>query len=289
MTENHRAFYPSLFVSHGAPTLALEDCAVTQFLAGLGQGLNQPKAILLVSAHFDRRHPTIVTSEKLETIHDFRGFPAALYEVEYPAMGSPEQALRVRDLLVAAGLSPVMDNKRGMDHGGWVPLVHMYPEADVPVVQLSISMSQSPHWHYQLGQTLAGLRDEGVLIIGSGSASHNLRELMMGDDHKGSPMVPWVSAFTDWVTEKIETGDYQAVLSAVTDAPEGKRNHPTMDHIHPLFFALGAGGSIKSEGARGKRIHASATYGVLAMDIYAFGREEEISSIVNSEIFSVKG
>ncbi len=278
MTENHHASYPSLFVSHGAPTLALEDCAVTRFLTSLGQKLGKPKAILIISAHFDQRRPTIACGERLETIYDFGGFPAALYEVRYPARGSSEIAVRVRELLLEAGIASDMDETRGMDHGCWVPLVHMYPNADVPIVQLSISMGQSPQWHFELGQALSGLREEGVLIIGSGSASHNLRELMMGQHDEEEPMVPWVRDFTDWVTEKIETGDYQSVLSVMTDAPEGKRNHPTMDHIHPLFFALGAGGSAVEDGARGKRIHASTTYGVLAMDIYAFGNEEDISS-----------
>ncbi|WP_419904598.1 DODA-type extradiol aromatic ring-opening family dioxygenase [Kiloniella sp.] len=278
MTKNHPVSYPSLFVSHGAPTLALEDNTVTRFLTNLGQNFTKPKAIVIVSAHFDQRRPTIAAASEFDTIYDFGGFPAALYDIRYPAKGSSEIALRVRELLLEAGLDPVMDDSRGLDHGTWVPLVHMYPNADVPVVQLSISMGQSPKWHFELGQALSGLRGEGVLIIGSGSASHNLRELMMGGHDQGDTVVPWVSDFTDWVTEKIETGDYQSVLAAITDAPEGKKNHPTMDHIHPLFFALGAGGSNVEVGARGKRIHASTTYGVLAMDIYAFGNEEEVSS-----------
>ena len=291
MTKNHRASYPSLFVSHGAPTLALEDCAVTQYLTRLGEGLEQPKAILMVSAHFNQSQPTIVSGEDLETIHDFGGFPADLYGIQYPAKGKPELALKVRDLLAGAGFSPVLDHSRGMDHGCWVPLIHMYPKADVPIVQLSISMGQSPQWHFELGQALSGLREEGVLIIGSGSASHNLRELRMPGLEEEEPTVPWVRDFTDWVTDKIESGDYRAVLSAVTDAPEGKRNHPTMDHIHPLFFALGAGGSSQAKGSspRGKRIHASTTYGVLAMDIYAFGSDEQVSSAVNSVVLLGSG
>lgn len=192
MTENHHASYPSLFVSHGAPTLALEDCAVTRFLTSLGQKLGKPKAILIISAHFDQRRPTIACGERLETIYDFGGFPAALYEVRYPARGSSEIAVRVGELLLEAGIASDMDETRGMDHGCWVPLVHMYPNADVPIVQLSISMGQSPQWHFELGQALSGLREEGVLIIGSGSASHNLRELMMGQHDEEEPMVPWV-------------------------------------------------------------------------------------------------
>ncbi|MFD2205460.1 DODA-type extradiol aromatic ring-opening family dioxygenase [Kiloniella antarctica] len=280
MTASHRASYPSLFVSHGAPTLALEDCAVTQYLNRLGADLGPPKGILMVSAHFNQSQPIIASSEILGTIHDFSGFPADLYDVQYPAKGEPELALKVRDLLVEAGFSPTLDDKRGMDHGCWVPLVHMYPKADVPIVQLSISMEQSPQWHFELGQALSGLREEGVLIIGSGSASHNLHEIMMGGRDEDEPIVPWVRDFTEWVTEKIETGDYRAVLSAISDAPEGKRNHPTMDHIHPLFFALGAGSFGQVDATRGKRLHASTTYGVLAMDIYAFGSSEQISSDV---------
>lgn len=256
---------PSLFVSHGAPTLLIEPSAARDFLAGLGPDLPRPSAILVVSAHFNAPQPTLTAGAEPETIHDFGGFPDELYRLRYPAPGSADLATAIAALLQQAGFDALTDPTRGLDHGAWVPLMLMYPDADIPVLQLSISMNQSPEWHYQLGKALQPLREQGVLIIGSGGATHNLRAFFKGGYGLDSPPPSWVSEFAAWLSQRIEAGDHAAILTAMERAPGGKENHPTMDHILPLFVALGAGGD-----GPGRQLHHSTTYGVLAMDSYAF-------------------
>jgi len=256
---------PSLFVSHGAPTLMIDPSPARDFLAGLGASLEPPKAILVISAHFNAPRPTLTAAAQPETIHDFGGFPDELYRMQYPAPGAPDLAARIALALNAAGFDAATHPARGLDHGAWVPLMLLYPEADIPVLQLSISMNQSPQWHYELGKALRPLRDEGVLIIGSGGATHNLRAVFSGSYRLDSPPPPWVSDFAGWLAQHVEAGDHAAILSAVGSAPHGRENHPTMDHILPLFVALGAG-----DDGPGQRLHHSTTYGVLAMDTYAF-------------------
>ncbi|MEZ5997456.1 MAG: class III extradiol ring-cleavage dioxygenase [Hyphomonas sp.] len=256
---------PSLFVSHGAPTLTIEPSAARDFLAGLGPSLVRPKAILMISAHFNAPRPTLTASPRPETIHDFGGFPDELYRMQYPAPGAPDLAGKIVGDLKAAGFDAATEPTRGLDHGAWVPLMLLYPEADIPVLQLSISMNKTPHWHYELGKALRPLRDEGVLIVGSGGATHNLRAFFTGSYRLDSPPPPWVSDFAAWLAEQVEAGDHKAIISAIGTAPHGHENHPTMDHILPLFVALGAGGD-----GPGQRLHHSTTYGVLAMDTYAF-------------------
>jgi 4,5-DOPA dioxygenase extradiol len=260
--------YSSLFISHGAPTLLVEDSPARRYLSGLGKQFGSPKAILVVSAHHNSRGESVAvtTSAKPETVYDFSGFPEALYQITYPAPGDPELASQVISRLKDAGLTAVGDASRGFDHGAWVPLHLMYPDADVPVLQVSINMRKSPQWHYDLGLALAPLRHEGILIIGSGGATHNLRAFFEGDNKLDAESPEWVTTFADWLSERIGAGDVSAILDAVESGPDGHRNHPTMDHILPLFVAMGAGGNH----AKGTRLHKSSTYGVLAMDAYAF-------------------
>ena len=158
------------------------------------------------------------------------------------------------------------NGERGLDHGAWIPLMLAYPEADIPVLQLSISMNHGPDWHYRLGQALQPLREEGVLIIGSGGATHNLRAFFTYQPSLETPPPPWVTDFAEWLASRIEAGDHASILAAIQTGPHGHENHPTMDHILPLFVALGAGGT-----GPGKRLHQSTTYGILAMDAYSFG------------------
>jgi 4,5-DOPA dioxygenase extradiol len=258
----------SLFISHGAPTLLVEDSPSRRYLSGLGNQLGAPKAILVISAHHHSREDSVAVTSGVapETIYDFSGFPEALYQVTYPAPGDPELAAQLISRLKAAGFAAVADAKRGFDHGAWVPLLLMYQDADIPVVQVSINMRKSPQWHYDLGRALAPLRREGILIIGSGGATHNLREFFKGGYQLDAESPAWVTTFADWLSGRIEAGDVSAVLDAVGSGPEGHRNHPTMDHIMPLFVAMGAGG----KQAKGTRLHKSSSYGVLAMDAYAF-------------------
>lgn len=257
---------PSLFISHGAPTLLIEPTAARDFLLGLAERFPAPKAILVISAHFNAREPVVTSAAHPETIHDFRGFPEILYQQQYPAPGNPVLAGQIAERLQAAGFPATTHAGRGLDHGAWIPLMLAYPKADIPVLQLSISMNHGPEWHYRLGQALQPLRDEGVMIFGSGSATHNLREVFSGNYRLDSPEPEWVSEFADWLADRIEAGDRDAILSAVQTGPHGRENHPSIDHILPLFVALGAGGNSPAH-----RLHQSTTYGVIAMDAYSFG------------------
>ncbi|MCA0210851.1 MAG: dioxygenase [Proteobacteria bacterium] len=261
---------PSLFLSHGSPMMALEPSPARTFLAGLGAKLPRPRAILVVSAHhdaaFEGGRATVTASPAPPTIHDFGGFPDELFAMRYPAPGDPALANRVVALLAGHGLDITADTTRGLDHGAWVPLSLIYPQADIPVVQLSIASNASPEWHYALGQALAPLRDEGVLIVGSGSITHNLRAYFTARPPIDAPAPAWVSDFTDWVAGRMAASAVDDILHSVERAPHGRDNHPTPDHILPLFVAMGAGGTpLKAE-----RLHASTTYAVLAMDVYAF-------------------
>lgn len=252
---------PSLFISHGSPMLALQPGASGPALAGLANRLARPKAIVVVSAHWESRELLVTGSERPETWHDFHGFPQALYAVQYPAPGEPTLAGQVSTLLSAAGLPARLDPQRPFDHGAWVPLSLMYPDANIPVVQVSLPSHLGPALQLKVGQALAGLRDQGVLLIGSGSITHNLGEL---DWHAGPEVIePWARVFRDWVVEKLQADDQAALLDYRQLAPNAVRNHPSDEHLLPLFFALGAGGKFGV-------VHQGFTLGALGMDIYRF-------------------
>lgn len=265
---------PSLFVSHGSPMTALDPSPARTFLAGLGARFTRPRAVLVMSAHHDAAqeggHVSITASSSPPTIHDFGGFPPELYAMRYPAPGDPELAQQIAAMLQASGIDARLDTARGLDHGAWVPLSLIYPGADVPVIQLAIFSGQSPEWHHALGRALAPLRDDGVLIVGSGSMTHNLRAFFTSRPTIDAPALPWVSDFTDWMAERMDGGAVDDILHAVDRAPHGRDNHPTMDHILPLFVAMGAG-SDAGQPFKAARLHTSTTYSVLAMDVYAFG------------------
>lgn len=252
---------PALFVSHGAPTLPLEDIPARAFLRDLGAALPRPRAILAVSAHWLTDRPAVSAATRPETIHDFYGFPAELYGLRYPAPGDADLAGRVQELLSSEGLDAAVDAERGLDHGAWVPLMLMYPGADVPVIQLSLQPQLGTRHHLRLGAALAPLRDEGVLILGSGGATHNLREFRgRGAD---DPLEAYAGRFARWLSDAVERGDREALADYRALAPDAARNHPSEEHLLPLHVAAGAG-------ARGERIHHSASYGILAMDAYRF-------------------
>uniref|UniRef100_UPI0035CBA01B DODA-type extradiol aromatic ring-opening family dioxygenase n=1 Tax=uncultured Sphingomonas sp. TaxID=158754 RepID=UPI0035CBA01B len=258
---------PSLFVSHGAPTFALTDAPARGFPDGLaGQLPERPRAILLVSAHWETVRPRVTTSMVNATIHDFFGFPEELYRLTYPAPGSGWLADRVARLLESAGETVQRDPTRGLDHGAWVPLRLMYPDADVPVIQLSVETAKGPAYHYRLGQLLAPLREEGVLILGSGSFTHDLSRFRDYYHAVHAPAPDWVDAFADWMTLALEQGRVEDLLAYRSSAPQARRNHPTEEHLLPLFVALGAG-----DGANTSHLHASTTHAILRMDAFAFG------------------
>ncbi len=250
---------PTLFVSHGAPTLILEDLPARAFLATLGQHVPRPKAIIAVSAHWNTEQPAVSTAARPETVHDFHGFPDALYRLHYDAPGAPELAARVADLTGA-----MRDPGQGLDHGAWVPAMLGWPAADIPIFQLSVQPHLGPAHHIALGRKLAPLRNEGVLVLGSGSATHNLRRLVRGQP--GAAPEPWAKAFDDWVAETLEKGDEAALADYRTQAPFAREAHPTDEHFLPLHVAFGAAG----EGAHGKALHRSFTSGNLSMASYAF-------------------
>jgi 4,5-DOPA dioxygenase extradiol len=256
---------PTLFLSHGSPMLALQDSPARRFLQGLGKSLGRPKAIVMVSAHWETRGgPAVSLAERPETIHDFGGFPRALFEIQYAAPGAPEAAERTAGLLEAAGIPVGRSAQRGLDHGAWVPLSLMYQDADIPVTQLSIVHGASPAEHERLGRSLAALRGEGVLVVGSGSLTHNLYEFTgQGID---APVPDWVSEFEVWMKARLESSDRTALRDYRRAAPFAANNHPTEEHLLPLFVAMGAGGPE----ARATQLHASVEHGVLAMDAYAF-------------------
>jgi 4,5-DOPA dioxygenase extradiol len=255
---------PSLFLSHGAPTLPLTDTPARAFLQQLGGALARPAAILVISAHWETAVPTVSAVDRNETIHDFGGFPRALYEMRYPAPGSPSLAARVVDLLRAGGLDCKIDRGRGLDHGAWVPLRLMYPQADIPVLQLSLQPHLGPAHHLLVGRALAPLRQDGILIIGSGSFTHDLSEFRGHGPNDPAP--DWVDGFAAWFHAALTRNETDALLDYRRRAPFASKNHPTEEHLLPLYAALGAAG----ENAQAERLHASATYSVLRMDVYAF-------------------
>lgn len=257
---------PALFVSHGSPMMALEPSPARDFLRGLGAELARPDAIVMISAHYDEPRVMVTSGAAPPTIHDFGGFPQELYRMRYPAPGDPVLAARIGNMLTAAGLPAVLDPSRGLDHGAWVPLSLLYPDADIPVIQVSIDSSKPPEWHLALGAVLYPLRDQNILIIGSGSMTHDLRSFFTLRPDITSAPPTWVTDFADWVDDRLTAGDTDAVLHALDRAPFGRKNHPTPDHILPLFAAMGAGGSEM----HARAIHRSTTYGILAMDAYAF-------------------
>jgi 4,5-DOPA dioxygenase extradiol len=254
---------PSLFISHGAPDLILSDAPARHFVRDLGSSLARPDAIVIASAHHEADGVAVRAPARFRTWHDFGNFDRRLFDIRYEPPGATRLADEILNLLATAGLAPLRDGDDRIDHGAWVPLSLLFPEGDIPVVMVSIDPRRDSRWHERIGRALAPLRDRNVLLIGSGSISHNLRAVFgarPGDDRV------WVEGFTAWLEAALHAGDREAVLDAMAAAPEAVRNHPTDEHLLPLFFALGAGG-----GAPGRRLHHSYTYEVLAMDAYAFG------------------
>jgi 4,5-DOPA dioxygenase extradiol len=254
--------FPSLYISHGSPMLALDPGASGTALARIAAELPKPKAIVIVSAHWESDKLLVNANPLPETWHDFGGFPKALFEVQYPAPGEPQLAATVVELLASSGLPSRIDTTRPFDHGVWVPLSLMYPQADIPVVQVSLPTRDGPALQTRVGHALSSLREQGVLLIGSGSITHNLREL---DWHAGPESVePWAKVFRDWMIEKLEADDEAALHDYRRQAPNAIRNHPSDEHLLPLYFARGAGGRFSIS-------HQGFTMGALGMDIYRFG------------------
>lgn len=256
---------PSLYISHGSPMHALDAGAVGRCWAQLGRDLPRPRAIVVASAHYLMRAPCVSGAERPETIHDFGGFPEALYQVQYPARGDAQLARDIAARYAQAGLDAHVEPTRGFDHGTWVPLRHMYPEADIPVVSVSVQPLLGTEHQFKLGRALASLREEGVLLIGSGSITHNLHDWRL---YRDGGEAPYVRPFVEWVERTLRADDIAALLDYRRQAPFAERAHPTDEHLLPLHFAAGAAGG---DALHAQRIDAGIDAGFLAMDVYRFG------------------
>jgi len=263
---------PPLFLSHGSPMIALEPRAAGHFMQALGPAIDaafgRPQAILAVSAHSLTREPVLLGAPRHEATYDFGGFDPRLNQMRYDAPGAPALAVRVAALLLAAGIPAHQSAEGGLDHGIWTPLRYLYPGADIPVLPLAWPPHWTPAQLFALGQALAPLADEGVLIVGSGSITHNLRRVFAGGMRPDAeaPATPESTAFRDWFAARSAAGDWEALLDYRTQAPHAALMHPSDEHLLPWFVAAGAGGRHPAT-----RIHASLTYGDLGMDAYAFG------------------
>ncbi|KAJ4839489.1 hypothetical protein Tsubulata_030726 [Turnera subulata] len=262
----------TFYISHGSPTLCIDEkIPARQFLKSWeGEVLKKemrPSAILVVSGHWDTQHPAVNVVERNDTIYDFYGFPKAMYELKYNPPGAPGLARRVKQLLLDSpeGLVETVreDRKRGLDHGAWVPLMLMYPEGDIPVCQLSVQSGKDAEYHYRIGKALSPLREEGVLIMGSGSATHNLRAIYPS----ATTVAPWASQFDTWLRDSLLQGRYQDVIQYESKAPHAKQAHPSPDHFYPLHVAMGAAAAHNS---KAQLIHHSWGLGTISYASYRF-------------------
>lgn len=260
---------PALFVGHGSPMFALEtettldngQVSASHILQQYRHHFDDVKAIVVVSAHWLTRGITEVTSSKQpETIHDFGGFPDELYQLRYPALGDANLAAMIVEQLSQAGITTQLNAERGLDHGVWVPLIHLVPKANIPVVQVSIDFAASPQALWQLGQQLSSLRQQGIVLIGSGSLTHNLRHLHA--DH--SRVTQYALTFQQWIRQGIQERSVDALIQAESLAPHFKEAHPSSDHFLPLLFALGA----SQDNDQLEVLDGGMYYGALSMESY---------------------
>lgn len=252
---------PALFISHGAPTLLMDPGPTHTFLAGLGSEMERPRAIVCISAHWTTPAPMVNTAPRPGLIYDFSGFPDELYRMAYPAPGDPALAERITLLLKDQGMEAGREPARGFDHGAWVPLKLMYPHADIPVVELSVQPHLGPAHHAAIGAALRPLREQGVLILASGSATHNLRDFF--GRAVDSPPLDYAREFDDWLCEAVVNDDRESLLDYQEKGPHALVNHPTPEHFLPLFVAMGAGG-------KGRAMHRAFTYGAISMAAFAW-------------------
>ncbi|MDN3987520.1 DODA-type extradiol aromatic ring-opening family dioxygenase [Zwartia vadi] len=255
---------PVLFVSHGSPMLAIEPGALGAQLAKLGAQLDKVRGIVVVSPHWQTRGLKVGGHLRPETIHDFSGFPRVLYTLHYPARGSQDLSRQVRQSLESAGLKAELDPEQGLDHGAWVPLMHLRPQADIPIIPVSLPEDATPASALLIGQALSVLREEGIAIIGSGSMTHNLYEFRGGENVKAQT---YVEEFSTWVRDAIQSRDLHTLLNYRTLAPHAVRAHPTDEHFLPLFVALGA--SSKEDAMR--ILETEVRHGMLSMESYVWG------------------
>ena len=264
---------PSVFVSHGSPMIALEPGSAGAFMARLGLAIDaafgRPRAILAVSAHTAARAPVLLAAKRHEAVYDFGDFDPKLFTLRYDAAGAPELALKAADLLAQAQIGVHTVSDGGLDHGIWTALRYLYPNADIPVLPLAFVLSQSPAEQFALGAALAPLAAQGVLVLGTGSITHNLRRALAGGlrAEPNQPEIPESAAFREWMRTRSAALDWDALFDYRQQAPHSIDMHPTDEHLLPWYVAAGAGG----RGHAPLRLHDSVTLGSLGMDAYAFG------------------
>jgi 4,5-DOPA dioxygenase extradiol len=264
---------PSIFVSHGSPMIALEPGAAGAFLERLGPaidaGFGRPRAILAISAHTTARAPVLLGAARHAAVYDFGGFDPRLSTLRYDAAGAPELAGEVAGLLARAGITAQIAAQGGLDHGNWTALRYLYPDAPVPVLPLAFVPTHSPRQQFELGEALAPLRAQGVLVFGTGSITHNLRRVFAAGLNAPSdvPEIAESAAFREWFRARSAARDWDALFAYRTLAPHAADMHPTDEHLLPWFVAAGAGG----RDTEALRLHDSVTFGSLGMDAYAFG------------------
>jgi 4,5-DOPA dioxygenase extradiol len=255
---------PTLFVSHGSPQVALEKDEYTRSLSRIASSFARPDAIVVVSAHWETRVPLGGSSApRPALLYDFTGFSHALYQLTYPCPGAPELAVAICALLGAAQIAARIEAQRGFDHGVWIPLRLLYPDADIPVVEVALPASSTPHAALALGRALAPLRERGVLLVGSGGLVHNLGELSWHD--KSAPAAPWAREFEEWFLSRLSENDVASLVNYRALAPHGTRAAPTPEHLHPLFVTLGSG----HPGERVVHLADGFQHGTLSMRCFA--------------------
>jgi len=253
---------PVLFVSHGAPTLLIDGTKAEAFFREVVKGFPKPRGILVISGHWEEKEFAVSTIKKQKTIYDFYGFPNELYEYKYEPDGAVELAARAKELLEAKGIK-VNEAERGLDHGAWVPLIVMYPDADIPVTQLALKRGAEPEEYFRTGEAIRALRDEGYLILASGSATHNLHDFGRYGRHSGG--VKYAEDFDTWLEDVLKNGDVDNLKRYREYGPEADRNHPTDDHFTPILVAAGA-----SYDGIGLKIHDEFIFGMLSLAAYSW-------------------
>lgn len=258
---------PSLFIAHGAPLLAIENNEYTKFVNQLGKELPKPKAIILFSAHWEAANQKVSLVDEFETIYDFGGFPEDLYRIQYPAKGNKDVTEEIKALFSKQGIPFDVDTIRGLDHGAWVVLRMLYPNADIPVISMSVNQHLTPEQQYQIGKSLSLLREQDILIIGSGGTVHNLRAVNWGKDGKGEDQ--WAVDFDQWLEEHLKSWDTASLFDYYSLAPNAQLAVPPYgkEHFIPLFYAMGAADNQK----QAKLLHRSYRYGNLSHSVWQFG------------------
>jgi 4,5-DOPA dioxygenase extradiol len=253
---------PAYFIAHGSPSIVIEDNEYTRFLVKLGKKISRPKAIVIFSAHFESEVQKISAVESYTMIYDFYGFPKEMYNIEYPVKGNPKLAEEIHNLFEVSGIKSEIDRSRGIDHGAWTILKLMYPNADIPVITLSVNPHLSPDMQFKIGEAISTLREKDILILGSGGIVHNLAALKW--DMEG--VEPWANEFDNWVNKNIENWDLNTLFDFANKGPYAKRAVPTNEHFVPLFIAMGASG----QAGRGILLQSNFQYGNLGLSCFEF-------------------